>query len=84
MLPVPGKLSIWPLDGGGFGIDATFHGVTGHNDAAAHEAMLRARGVRFQLRQELGDAWTLRLGPVPRAAVSVAIEAFLGAPEPPR
>jgi hypothetical protein len=76
--PVPDKLSIWPVEGGRFGIDATFTGVSGYDRAERHERILSAAGVRYQLRQELGGAWTLRLGPVPAADVGTAVDAFVG------
>ncbi|MCW3056318.1 MAG: hypothetical protein JWO21_287, partial [Solirubrobacterales bacterium] len=27
--PVPDRLTIWPVDDGRYGLDATFHGATG-------------------------------------------------------
>jgi hypothetical protein len=36
--------------------------------------------VILQERQELGDDWTLRLGPLTHSAVWAAIEAFIGPP----
>lgn len=76
--PVPDKLSIWPVEGGRFGIDATFTGATGFARAHVHEDLLSTEGVLYQLRQELDSSWTLRLGPLPAAAVSAAIDAFIG------
>jgi hypothetical protein len=77
-LPVPDKLSIWPVEGGLFGIDATFAGSSGFERAHRHEPQLTAAGIRYQFRQELDSAWTLRLGPVPGAAVGAAVDAFVG------
>jgi hypothetical protein len=41
------------------------------------ETALTAAGVRFSLVQELGDAWTLRFGPLSAAEVSVALSSFV-------
>ena len=61
--PIPDKLSIWPVEGGRFGLDATFTGSSGFARAHRHERLLTAEDIRYQLRQELDDAWTLRLDP---------------------
>jgi hypothetical protein len=42
-----------------------------------HEAVLKAAGVKFSLVQELGDAWSLRFGPLSAADVSAALQAFV-------
>jgi hypothetical protein len=42
-----------------------------------HEAALKRSGVRFKVVQELGNAWTLRFGPLSAAEVSVALEAYV-------
>jgi hypothetical protein len=39
---------------------------------------LTAENIRYQLRQELDNAWTLRLGPVAAAEVGAAVAAFIG------
>jgi hypothetical protein len=41
-----------------------------------HEAALKRSGVRFRLVQELGDAWTLRFGPLSAAEISLALRSF--------
>jgi hypothetical protein len=76
--PVPDKLTIWPVEAGRFGVDATFVGATGYSRACRHQELLRTAGVRHQFRQGLGDEWTLRLGPVPAADVGTAVDAFVG------
>lgn len=76
--PIPGKLSIWPVEGGRFGLDATFTGSSGFARAPRHESLLTSADIRYQLRQELDDAWTLRLGPVAAAEVGAAVAAFIG------
>lgn len=75
--PVPDKISIWPMDDGSYGLDATFQGASGHERAERHSDELENAGVRFSFRQELGDAWTLRFGPLSAAQVSVALAAFV-------
>ena len=76
--PIPDKLSIWPVEGGRFGLDATFTGSGGFDRAHRHERLLTAESIRYQLRQELDNAWTLRLGPVAAAEVGAAVAAFIG------
>jgi hypothetical protein len=75
--PVADKLSIWPLDSGQYGLDASFQGRSGYERMERHEAVLKAAGVRFSLVQELGDAWTLRFGPLTGIEVSVALRSFV-------
>jgi hypothetical protein len=75
--PVADKLGIWPLDSGQYGLDATFQGRSGFERLEQHEAALKAAGVRFSFVQELGDAWTLRFGPLSAAEISVALRAFV-------
>lgn len=77
----PDRLSLWPLEGGTFGIDATYQGATGLARADAQLERLAGSGLRAQLRQEVGNAWTLRLGPLAYGAAWTALEAFLG-PKP--
>lgn len=76
---VPDKLCLWPVEGGRFGIDASFTGATGFQRVEAHEQALKAAGIKYQLRQEFQDAWTLRLGPVPASEVGTAVHAFVQA-----
>ena len=76
--PVPDRLTLWPVDDGRFGLDATFQGASGYRRAELHETALRVAGVCYHLRQELDGAWTLRLGPYPTAQARCAIDSFLG------
>jgi hypothetical protein len=78
ILPPPDKLTLWPVEGGRFGLDATFTGAFGLTYAEEHQAALRAGGLEASLRQDLGDTWTLRMGPLTAAAARTAVEAFLG------
>jgi len=75
--PTADKLSIWPLESGRYGLDATFQGRSGFHLVEAHEAALKRAGVRFKLVQELGGGWTLRFGPLSAAEVSVALESYV-------
>ncbi len=75
--PVPDRVTIWPMDDGRFGLDATFQGASGYERAEAHVPTLDANAVRYSFRQELGGAWTLRFGPLKAAEVSVALSAFV-------
>jgi hypothetical protein len=75
--PVPDRLTIWPVDDGRYGLDATFHGGTGFERAQAHHVELEREGVPHSFRQELDGAWTLRFGPLRAADVAVALGAFV-------
>lgn len=75
--PVPDKMTIWPMDDGRYGLDATFQGASGYERAERHKVSLKAGGVNYSFRQELGGAWTLRFGPLSAADVSVALRAFV-------
>ena len=76
----PDRLSVWPMEDGRYGLDATYHGATGFNRAEAQRQHLQAAKLAVSVRQELGDDWTLRLGPLTHSAVWTAIGAFLGPP----
>jgi hypothetical protein len=75
--PVADKLSIWPLDTGQYGLDASFQGLTGFERMEIHERALKSSGVRFRMIQELGNAWTLRFGPLSAKEVSMALRSFV-------
>lgn len=75
--PVPDRMTIWPMDDGLYGLDATFQGASGYERAERHIAALPVAEVRHSFRQELGGAWTLRFGPLSAADVSVALTAFV-------
>lgn len=75
--PVPDRMTIWPMDDGRFGLDATFQGASGYERAEHHKATLVASGVDHSFRQELGGAWTLRFGPLSAAEISAALMAFV-------
>ncbi|MBS1861736.1 MAG: hypothetical protein JSS68_08490 [Actinobacteria bacterium] len=75
--PVADKLSIWLLDSGQYGLDASFQGRSGYERMETHEAALKSAGIQFKLVQELGDRWTLRFGPLRAAEVAVALRSFV-------
>jgi hypothetical protein len=75
--PVPDRLAIWPMEDGRYGLDATFQGASGYERAEVHARDLEERNVPHSFRQELGDAWTLRFGPLSATEVSAALSAFV-------
>lgn len=75
--PVPDRMTIWPMDDGRYGLDATFQGASGYERAERHTQTLHEAGVHHSFRQELGGAWTLRFGPLSAAEVSTALSAFV-------
>ena len=76
----PDTLSIWPVEGGRFGIDAHYHGATGVQRAEQQLARLGEAGLVAIVRPGPDDGATLRLGPLAHQAAWLAIEAFLGRP----
>lgn len=75
--PVPDRLTIWPVDDGRYGLDATFQGGSGFERAQIHRSELEERGVAHTFRQELDGAWTLRFGPLRAADIAQALSAFV-------
>ncbi len=75
--PVPDRLTIWPVDDGRYGLDATFQGASGYERAEHHRAELLRRGAPHGFRQELGGGWTLRFGPLPAVDGANAMAAFV-------
>ncbi len=75
----PDQLSIWPVEGGRFGIDAHYHGATGKARARQQAARLERVNLAVSVRDS-GDGAALRLGPLAHKATFLAIEAFLGKP----
>ena len=75
--PVADRISIWPLDDGSYGLDATFQGASGYERAERHIESLDAGQVSYSLRQELDGGWTIRFGPLSAVNVSTALSAFV-------
>jgi hypothetical protein len=76
----PDKLSVWPVEGGRFGVDAHYHGATGVQRAEQQLARLDEAGLVAIVLDGPDDGATLRLGPLAHEAAWLAIEAFLGRP----
>jgi hypothetical protein len=77
----PDKLSLWPLEGGRYGIDAHYYGKTGAERANGQQLRLKNAGLSARVLTD-EDGAVLRLGPLTHAAAWVALEAFLGRPVP--
>jgi hypothetical protein len=75
--PVADRLSIWPMDDGRYGLDATFQGASGFERAETHVEVLKANGTEHSFRQEFDGGWTLRFGPLTAAEISIALGAFV-------
>jgi hypothetical protein len=75
----PDRLSVWPVEGGRYGIDAHYHGTTGIQRAQGQQRRLAAAGLEATVREDDNGA-LIRLGPLAHAATWIAIEAFLGRP----
>jgi hypothetical protein len=75
--PVPDRLTIWPVDDGRYGLDATFQGASGYERAEHHQAELDRHGASYKFKQELDGGWTLRFGPLRAIEVARAMAAFV-------
>ena len=75
----PDRMSVWPVEGGRFGIDAHYHGDTGAMRAERQLQRLAEAGLVASLRTERNES-VLRLGPLAHQPVWIALEAFLGRP----
>ncbi len=73
----PDRLSVWPVEGGRYGVDAHYHGVTGAARAQRQRERLATAGLDASVRSD-DDGSILRLGPLAHEAVWLALEAFLG------
>ena len=77
----PDRLSIWPVEGGRYGIDAHYHGATGVQRAQHQRVRLGESGLAASVRcGDDGDGAIVRLGPLAHQAAWLALEAFLGRP----
>ena len=73
----PDKLTIWPVEGGTFGIDVRWGGPEGHRRANVVRRQLEQAGIGGRLIQELDQGWTVRVGPVPQEEVTKVIDGFI-------
>jgi hypothetical protein len=74
----PDRLTLWPLDEGQYGLDLSFAGAWGCEDAEQLALHLRARGLPHVLRPDADGAWTVRLGPLSSLQVAGALDAVVG------
>lgn len=75
----PDRLSVWPVEGGRYGIDAHYHGATGLTRAERQRERLASGGLSASVRTDQ-DGGIVRLGPLAHRAAWIALEAFLGRP----
>lgn len=73
----PDRLTIWPVENDGFGIDVRWGGPEGHRRANVVRHQLEQAGMRGRLTQELDGGWTVRVGPVPGDEVAKVIDSFI-------
>ena len=74
----PDRLTIWPVESGGLGVDVEWRGATGNTRATVVRGLLEKAQVKHRLRQGIdGRSWTLRVGPVPGDEVMRLIDEFL-------
>jgi hypothetical protein len=78
----PDQLSVWPVEGGRFGLDAHYEGATGAQRAEYQAQKLAELNLRATVQESASAGTTLRLGPLAHEAAWVALEAFLGRPPP--
>jgi hypothetical protein len=76
----PDELSVWPVEGGRYGIDAHYHGATGSERAERQVERLARVNLSASVRPHESGGATLRLGPLQHQAAWLALEAFLGRP----
>jgi hypothetical protein len=75
----PDRLSVWPVEGGQFGIDAHYHGATGVERAYSQQERLKKVGLCATVKRD-ADGGLIRIGPLAHAPTWLALEAFLGRP----
>ena len=75
----PDRLSVWPVEGGEYGIDAHYHGNTGIQRVTGQRERLKKVGVVATVKTD-PDGGIIRIGPLAHSATWLALEAFLGRP----
>ena len=75
----PDRVSVWPAEGGRYGIDAHYQGTAGRECAAWQQRRLAARGLRVTVQADDQGAF-VRLGPLAHGAVRRALEGFIARP----
>jgi hypothetical protein len=76
----PDELSVWPVEGGRYGLDAHYFGATGSRRAQHQQRRLAQVNLTATVRPNHRGGSTLRLGPLQHRAAWLALEAFLGRP----
>ena len=60
----PDRLTVWPVENDGFGIDVRWSGADGNRRASVVRGLLEQAGVKARLTQHVdGRGWELRVGP---------------------
>lgn len=73
----PDRIAIWPVEGGLFGIDISYRGKDGYSRAHELQGQLSQMTIKSQFRQEVDQAWTVRMGPVEREAMLIALNSVV-------
>lgn len=74
----PDRLTIWPVEEDGFGVDVEWRGAAGNGRATVVRALLEEAQIKHRLRQGVdGRSWTLRVGSVAGDQVMRLIDEFL-------
>jgi len=75
----PDCLSVWPVEGGRYGIDAHYQGHSGIERAHGQQQRLKKVGLSATVKRD-ANGGLIRIGPLAHAATWLALEAFLGRP----
>ena len=70
------KIAVWPVEDDRYGIDLSYAGATGYTRADQAHQTINANGMNATFRQELGDMWTVRLGPIARDAMVLVVKRY--------
>lgn len=73
----PDRVTLWPLDVGRYGLDLTFVGNWGCEDAEEQGARLDRCGLPNTIRPEPDGGWTVRVGPLHSLEVAQALSSFV-------
>jgi hypothetical protein len=69
----PDRLSIWPVEGGRYGIDAHDHGYTGVERAYGQQERLKKVGLSAKVKSD-AQGGLIRIGPLAHAATRLTLE----------
>jgi hypothetical protein len=75
----PDRLSVWPVEGGRYGIDAHYQGLTGIERAHVQRTRLEKLGLSATVKHD-AEGGLIRIGPLQHVPTWLALEAFLGRP----